>query len=91
MKMLDKNFAHDYVIYAPELELPESFTVAEKCYPAVRVLKTDPSCYKFFYLLESELGEYDEIRLDGYVFGCISKNHIEKKFLDMVKEKNKEA
>jgi hypothetical protein len=85
LKMLDKNFAHDHIIYAPELELSETPTVAEKCYPAVRFLKADPSTHKFFYILASELGEYDEVSPHNYVWGYISKNNIEKKFLDMAK------
>lgn len=46
------------ILYAPELELPEAVSVAEKCYPAVNY--NDNFGSEFFFILISEIGEYEE-------------------------------
>lgn len=73
------------VLYAPELELPEAVSVAERCYPAVDY--NENFGMKFFLILESELGEYEEQSnvagkdtMYGYFDG---KEGLEKKFQEM--------
>ena len=46
------------ILYAPELEIPETDNIAEKCYPAVRFSQIYEQ--EFFLILESELGKYEE-------------------------------
>ena len=58
---LDKNFSDEIILYAPELELPGTGTIEEKCYPAAGFVKNDPSINRFFYLDIASIGEYAEI------------------------------
>jgi len=46
------------ILYAPELQLSESPNIAEKCFPAVRFSELYPQ--EFFFILESEIGKYEE-------------------------------
>ena len=58
---LEKRFTDEKILYAPELELESTPTVQEKCYPAMGCLPSDPvGNSRFFYLLISEIGEYEE-------------------------------
>ena len=72
------------VLYAPELEMPESPNVAEKCYPAVRVNDHDD----FFYILSSEVGEYEEYSTHpalGLSYQSLGgKEEVERRFAEMV-------
>lgn len=56
--LLKKRFEDAEVLYTPELELPETKTVAEICYPAVRFYNysIEP---EYFFILASEVGEYE--------------------------------
>lgn len=73
------------ILYAPELELPEAVSIAEKCYPAVNY--SEEFGMDFFFILESELGAYEE---SGYAAGKGTmysyfggKDGLEKKFREM--------
>ncbi|MFA5764482.1 MAG: hypothetical protein WC915_06770 [archaeon] len=89
-KCLSKRFSDELIIYVPDIEFPETFSIAEKCYPALRFLKNDPSnCYEYFYILESEIGECEEHseKISHFYtdyFG--GKEKIEEEFLSMTKK-----
>lgn len=88
INLLDKNFSHEVILYSPELELQESPNVAEKCYPAVRVMKNDPLNCEYFYLLVSEVGNYEEYERHpgkGYYYENLGgKKQIEKKLQELM-------
>jgi len=63
IRLLDERFSDSYVLYAPELEMPETPDVAERCFPSIAISKTcDPYFTASYYILESELGQYEEYR-----------------------------
>lgn len=56
--LLKRRFDSTSILYAPELKLPKALNVVERCFPAVRYCQGfEP---EYFYLLESEIGEYEE-------------------------------
>lgn len=58
---LKKRFSDEEILYAPGLELESTPNVQERCYPAMGCLISDPvGNSRFFYLLISEIGEYEE-------------------------------
>ena len=62
INLLTKNFSDEVILYSPELELSESPNVAEKCFPAIGMLKNQPENNRIFFLLNSEIGEYDDFK-----------------------------
>ena len=79
------------ILYAPELKLPETNHVAEKCFPAVRFSELYPQ--EYFFILESEIGQYEEYSryskkpsIYSYFGG---KEGLEQKFQEMYNEQMK--
>lgn len=85
---LRKRFSDETILYAPELEMPEALTVAEKCYPAVAAANSDATMHRYFYILISELGEYAEYTrhsAQGIIYEALGgKAAVEEKFSAMV-------
>ena len=88
INLLKKRFIDYDVLYAPEFKMEETPTVAEECYPAVRINpQFDP---EYFYLLISEVGEYEEYsnhpekgQIMEYAGG---REQLEAKFSEMAKK-----
>jgi hypothetical protein len=75
IRLLEKRFLDAYVLYAPELVMPGTPAVAEPCFPAIGIVKTcDPLLTTLpYYILISELGEYEEYRSHpalGYIYAA---------------------
>lgn len=81
--LVTNEHAASNVLYAPELEMPETPRVAEICYPAVRVNDYED----YFYILESELGKYEEYNNHqslGSAYNLLGgKGEVEKRFADI--------
>ncbi len=87
INILTQNFMDGAILYAPKLELPGSPNVVEKCYPAVRTSLHYPEAAEYFYILISELGNYEENSKHsnkGFYYETLGgKTEIEKRFWEM--------
>ena len=59
-RLLEKRFSDSYVLYDAAQQRPEASTVAEKCFPAIKIDKRMQYEPEYFFILISELGEYEE-------------------------------
>lgn len=83
--LLKRRFDSTSILYAPELKLPKALNVVERCFPAVRYCQGfEP---EYFYLLESEIGEYEEYsnhRDKAGTYSCLGgKDEIERQFIKL--------
>lgn len=87
INLLYRRFDDNRILYAPELEMHGTKNVEEKCYPAVRVHPNFIDQAEYFFLLASEIGEYEErIRHPekGFFFKELGgREKIEEKFVDL--------
>ena len=92
INLLKKRFDDCFVLYAPELALPEAIGVAEKCYPAVRVHPHHVDLAEWYHILISEIGEYAEYSSHpwkGFLYSEMGgKEKIEKRLLKMYEKQN---
>jgi hypothetical protein len=92
---LEKRFTDEKILYAPELELESTPAVQEKCYPAMGCLPSDPvGNYRFFYLLISEIGEYEEYEnhpTRNFIVSEWRRDNIEARLQKMYEKQNRPA
>ncbi len=91
ISFLTKRFDDNKIFYAPDLELPEAKNIIEECYPAVRIHQNFVELAEYFFLLVSEIGEYEEYNKHpekGIYFSMLGgRKEIEKRFQEMYEKK----